>query len=97
MMTGVSDTSIDNYVIHRASGRLGRQQLMVLAVMGRGRDYSRAELAQLTGMRLSSVCGRVNELLELKRLTEAPTRACKVTGRTVHPVYLVPDLFMGEE
>lgn len=95
----VAETSVENYQLHRDSGQLTRQQLVLLKAMKRGYDYSRAELAELTGMRLSSVCGRVNELLNMTPpyLCEAPTRPCKVTGRTVRPVFRMPDLFLDLE
>lgn len=94
-MTGVAETSIENYHLLKACGELSRMQRHVVGKMARGRDYSRAELAELADMRLSSVCGRVNELLNMVPpvLAEAPKRACKITGRTVHPVFLVPDQF----
>lgn len=95
----VADTSIENYHLHRDSGQLTRQQLEILQVMKHGYDYSRAELSELTGIKVSSVCGRVNELLNMTPpyLCEAPKRHCKVTGRTVHPVFRVPDLFLDQE
>lgn len=40
-----------------------------------------------TGLELSSICGRVNELLGSGLLEEAPTRRCRITGKSVHPVY----------
>lgn len=85
---GVAQTSIENYYLHRETGLLGTQCEWLLFLMQRGRDYSRSELADLSGLRLSSVCGRVNELLAVGRLTEAPRRVCLVTGRTVKPVML---------
>lgn len=85
------DTSIDAYHDHDRSGELGRQQMKLLGAMRRGRDYSRSELSRLTRIRLTSVCGRVKELKDKGRITEAPVRACKVTGRTVHPVFKKPE------
>ena len=86
----VRDTSIEAYHDMKGSGELSVRQQEVLAALERGRDYSRAEIAMASGLRLSSVCGRVNELIKLGRIAEAPIRACKVTGRTVHPVFRVP-------
>lgn len=85
------DTSIEAYIDHERSGELSRQQQELLKAFVRGRDYSRAELAMASGIRLSAVCGRVNELVKIGQLVEAPTRACKVTGRTVHPVFKKPE------
>lgn len=84
----VAATSIVNYHAHRDSGRAGTQAGTLLALMAPGRMYSRSELADAAGMRLSSVCGRVNELLALGLLVEGRARPCLVTGRTVTPVGL---------
>ena len=51
-----------------------------------GDDYSRRELAKECGLELSSVCGRINELLAVDLVRELPARKCKITGRTVKPV-----------
>lgn len=83
------NTSVDSYIDHERSGELGRQQMKLLAAMRRGRDYSRTELARITRVRINAVSGRVKELLDKGRLCEAPVRECKVTGRTIHPVFVV--------
>lgn len=85
------DTSVEAYIDHERSGELSRQQQELLKAFQRGRDYSRAELAMATGIRLSAVCGRVHELMKIGRLIESPVRPCKVTGRTVHPVFKKPE------
>lgn len=82
----VSDTSIEAYHDHRHSGAFSRQQRQLLAAMHAGNDYSRTELEQLTGIRLSSICGAVADLLELGALIRMPPRPCKVTGRRINPV-----------
>jgi len=41
------------------------------------------DLAEVTGLRLGSVCGRVNELKKLGAIEEAPVKTSPVTG---HPV-----------
>lgn len=86
----VRDTSAEAYFDHRDSGALGKQAVELLKAFQPGRDYSRAELAVATGIRLSAVCGRVNELVKLGVLAEAPVRPCKQTGRTIHPVFRAP-------
>lgn len=85
----VRDTSIQAYHDHEGDGILGYQQGEILKKMKRGRDYSRSELAEASGIRLTSVCGRVKELIDKGRIGEGPIRACKVTGRTVRPVFRV--------
>lgn len=89
----IADTSCDAYREHRNSGELGAQQkriMIFLHTYPKGGDFTRSELAQLIGMRLSSVCGRVNELIKLGYLLECARRPCKVTGISAHPVKLPP-------
>lgn len=83
-----SSTSVQNYHEHRRSGKLGEQAQTILdfLVARPNKNYSRAELAEATGLRLSSVCGRVNELLEANHITERAKRPCLVTGKTICPV-----------
>ncbi len=83
-----SSTSIQNYHEHRRSGKLGDQAQQVLDFLTArpNSNYSRAELAEATGLRLSSVCGRVNELVERGYITERPQRPCLITGKTISPV-----------
>ncbi len=83
----IADTSIDAYDEHRDSGRLGEQQrrLMHWLHVNPG-EYTRSELAKRTGIRLSSICGRVAELIALGYLEESCRRRCTETGRSAHPV-----------
>lgn len=83
----VSSTSRDAYFEMRDNGRLGSQAKMILEQMIPGVDYSRRELAQFTGVELSSICGRVNELIGSKLLKEGAVRKCRVTGKRIKPVY----------
>jgi len=88
MRTQVAATSVDAY---RAMGpRLGEQQRAIVAFLARhcARDWTRGELADAIPMRLSSCCGRVNELIALQILHESPRRPCRSTGRGAHPVKL---------
>lgn len=82
----VADTSIAAYREHRDTGKVSKQALHILNSMNLGRAYSRRELIAATGLELSSICGRVNELVALGMLEEAPARKCTVTGKTVKPV-----------
>ena len=82
----VANTSINAYKEHRASGKLGNQAREIFNAMQFNVTYSRRELVKLTGLELSSVCGRVNELVSSGLLMEMPSRKCMVTGKTVKPV-----------
>ena len=82
---GSRDTSKDALAEHRSSGKLGAQQQQVFAALTRsGQAFTRAELAQRTGIRLSAICGRISELLALQVITEGPRRQCGVTGKNSH-------------
>jgi len=82
----VAQTSIKAYKEHRASGLVGKQAQAILDFMTPGVSYSRRELARKMGLDLSSVCGRVNELLEIGMLTEGSKRRCTITHKTIVPV-----------
>lgn len=88
MRTQVADTSRDAY--HALGPKLGRQQRQVLAYLAQHtyRDHTRGEIARGTCMRLSSVCGRVNELLALQAIVEGVRRPCRVTNIAAHPLRL---------
>ena len=83
-------TSIENYKVHRSSGRLGAQAREIVEFMAlhTDRDWSRAELSEALDLRLSSVCGRVNELIQSKHLQPQQARRCQITAKTVSPVRL---------
>lgn len=86
-----ADTSRDAYREHREAGRLGEQQRRImLHFHGHGAEWTRSEISEGLGMRLSSVCGRVNELILLGYLAECSRRPCRVTGRSAHPVKVRP-------
>ena len=87
----VADTSIAAY--HAMGPKLGCQQSQVVGFLARNchRDFTRAELAEAAGLRLSSVCGRVAELIERQMVTEGPRRPCRITGVNAHPLRLAPE------
>lgn len=84
----VAPTSIENYHEHRRSGKLGTQAQLIFDFLKKhwNKNWSRMEIAECTGLRLSSVCGRVAELLESKLIEERPERPCSVTQKTITPV-----------
>lgn len=83
----VSTTSREAYKEHRDTGKLGQQAQRILTAMIDGQGYSRRELARAMGLELSSVCGRVNELLQVGLLVEGEARRCSVTHKRIHPVF----------
>ena len=52
-------------------------------------DLTRAELALVCDLRLSSICGRVNELLKKKLIKPSGTKEDKSSGRMVECLSLV--------
>lgn len=82
------DTSIDAYHDLEAAGVLGGQQRRIMLFLHTypQQSFTRAELAKLMGMRLSSICGRVNELIELGYLEDGDKRKCRESGRTCHVI-----------
>lgn len=85
----IAETSVIAYKEHKAAGKVGSQAMSLFDAMEFHKDYSRRELANLAGLELSSVCGRVNEMLQIGMLKEVSQRKCKVTGKTVKPVIKV--------
>ena len=49
---------------------------------------TRSEMSQFTGMRMSSVCGRVHELLQANMIEELPRRTCSITKEPAHPLQI---------
>jgi len=88
MRTAVAQTSIDAF--YGLGPRLGEQQRAIVAFLARNcsHDWTRNEIAQATGMRLSSVCARCNELIRVQILHESPRRPCRCTGVAAHPLML---------
>lgn len=79
--------SIENYHAHIASGKALRQWMRIYTYIAAHSFCTRSQIAEATGIRLSSVCGRVNELMDpeagLVIETQAPVR-CPVTQMMVH-------------
>ena len=70
--------------------RLGAQQHAIIKFLAAHceRDYTRNELAEMLGIRISSACGRVKELLDMGVIEESPRRCDRYTGIASHPVKL---------
>lgn len=84
---GMRSTSRDALAEHKETGKLGAQQQKVFSVLTRtGMAFTRAELAARTGLPVSSICGRVRELLDLRVIVEDSRRPCAVTGKSAHAV-----------
>lgn len=86
-----ADTSRDAYRGFIAEGRLEpMQQRIVDFLASHAGDYTRRELALYTGIGISSVCGRVKELLEAGSIVEKSRRPCSQTGIAAHALAIAP-------
>lgn len=88
MKTAMAKTSVDRYHELMVDGEVSRLQALILSMMDEGRDYTRAELSELTHLAINTVCGRVNELIKDMRLEECSARKCSITGFTAKVVCL---------
>lgn len=81
-----AQTSIDAY--HALGPKLPRQQAAIVSFLARNchRDFTRGEIAEAIDMRLSSVTGRINELVRASVVTEGPRRPCSTTGIAAHTI-----------
>ncbi len=88
--TAIRDTSIQ--ALYAMGAKLSRQQRAIVAYLAfhTHKDWTRLELAEAIPLRLSSVCGRVAELLARKVIAEGRRRQCRCSGSSAHPVKLNP-------
>ncbi|KWZ53316.1 hypothetical protein WK57_30475 [Burkholderia ubonensis] len=93
-MYNASTTSFLAYVSVRDDGTVANQQAKILALLRTipATALSRLDIANLTGIRLSSVCARIAELRDEGLVFEPGTRRCPHTGKTVKVVQATPDL-----
>jgi hypothetical protein len=84
----VRNISIAAYEKHIESGKQASQWMRIYEYLGTHSPRTRSELSEYAGIRLSSVCGRVNELIKAKLVIEDARRECRVTGEPAHTVTL---------
>lgn len=77
----VAETSIKAYTEIVAEGRAITQRDKILELIKRIGSLTREEISECTGLRLASVCGRVNELIRDGLLEERVTTRSRHTGR----------------
>lgn len=83
----VRDTSSAAY--HESADRRAQCQEKILGALQELGAASRRQLAQKTGLEVSCVAGRVNELLKAGAIQEEEQpRPCPITHRNVHWVAL---------
>tara|TARA_B100000700_G_scaffold189815_1_gene209203 strand:- start:57509 stop:57796 length:288 start_codon:yes stop_codon:yes gene_type:complete len=69
----IATTSREAYADHISSGALGYQQALVLQTIEAMAPVTRHDIATLTDLPLQSVCGRVNELIEMGHVVSTET------------------------
>jgi hypothetical protein len=84
----VRDTS--RAAFHGAAITAGQKRVLDFLDKHPRVDWSRSELATMSGIPINVVCPRVLELIQSGVLFEMPARKCKFSGRTCHPVARVP-------
>ena len=90
MRTAVRENSIEAYDAIIASGRRNTQHAQIIAALaGKRQGLTRAELKQATGIEISSICGRVKELLDGGTIEELPARP-NPSGRAACPLRIIP-------
>jgi predicted transcriptional regulator len=86
----VRSISIEAYNRHIESGKRWTQWMKIYRYLYDSwpMRYTRSEISDKTGMRLSSVCGRVNELIKAGMLEEGGRHECRITKEQAHTVTL---------
>jgi predicted transcriptional regulator len=86
----VAETSRLSYQALIDNNELGPRCKAVVAAIFIDGPLTRDEIAEKTGMRLSSVCGRVNELVCVGVLEETAPKRSPVTGKLQKVVRIAP-------
>ena len=80
----IAHTSVEAYHSLREAGDLAPMEARVMQVFERsssGASYSRQQIAQISGMPINCVCGRVSTLVESGVLEERGTRIDPQTNK----------------
>jgi predicted transcriptional regulator len=85
--TNVRESSIDCY--RGIDLTCGQSKVIAFLVEHPG-EYTRNELAKLSGIPINAVCGRINELIEAGAVEERMRRADRYTGKQSHGLRLAP-------
>ena len=88
----VRSISIAAYEKHIESGKQATQWMKIYTFLGSQLPLTRSEISEFTGMRMSSVCGRVNELIKAGMVIELDRRNCAITTEPAHPITLTKQL-----
>lgn len=79
----MTTTSIEAYEKINKDGTVGQQAAEILNfLIGQGSPMTNKEIQQETGLEISSVSGRVNDLKKHGKVEVVGKRPCNVTGNT---------------
>lgn len=85
------DTRIYNLLGYKSSGKaLTARERVLDLILFAGETLTRNEISDRLGMRLSSVCGRANELLEAGVIRVAEIRKDRMTGKRCEALAPIP-------
>lgn len=86
----IRDTSLEAY--RGVDLTAGQAKIVSFLLRHQDRaDFTRGEIAALSGIPINCVCPRVLELIVSGVLMEMPRRACKFSRRGAYPVAFVPE------
>lgn len=90
MKTNVSQTSLAAYWAMRDAGELPDKERLVYYALAKHGPLTREQIAQRTGMKEGSACGRVNQLVEKGILVHHSYRQNPITDKMNEVVDLSP-------
>ncbi len=82
-------TSRIAYKEHNESGKLDQQKQHIKKLLLTEYPLSRREISKATNIEISSVSGRVNEMIKMGILEETTKRKCMFSKKLITPVQLV--------
>jgi len=82
-------TSRIAYKEHKQSGKLDQQKQHIKNLLLTEYPLSRREISRATNIEISSVSGRVNEMIKMGVVEETTKRKCLFSKKLITPVQLV--------
>tara|TARA_R100000781_G_scaffold110486_1_gene75978 strand:- start:359 stop:691 length:333 start_codon:yes stop_codon:yes gene_type:complete len=82
-------TSRIAYKEHKQSGKLDQQKQHIKNLLLTEYPLSRREISRATNIEISSVSGRINEMIKMGVVEETTRRKCMFSKKLITPVQLV--------
>jgi hypothetical protein len=89
MRTDMADTSLEAYDTLKGSKRMADCYKKILGVMKAKRIYTRRQISRLANMEMSSVAGRVHELIFMREIEVVGRKICPITKKSVEAIQKV--------